>query len=342
MVLSIALMTGLWASLNLYTKIFSSGHLQVEQSQLIHGLFSKISLDLRAAVLPTESQPPGTSGVATGDPMALTTTSGDARSGCCGLSDDAHWIEIDLVEPLARAPRADALDNRSSSGPSTLAVPELATVRYYVAEPDLVTPITDGFNLADVAGLVRLARPWPGHPDADSGEIQQSSSSSSSQVRRNTIDSTEMAGDASRGEADENAPQLLAAEVVQLEFRYFDGRSWMSRWDSRQTGALPRAVEVALATRRPQHPSRSRPRGPTQGPAAADNPSMDSNTDMRGVSLFETSPESSAASQQLPWIINRRLIALPMGGMPPRGRSTGDGDQPKAFANDASDAEGTP
>jgi len=155
MVLSIALMTGLWASLNLYTKIFNSGHLQVEQSQLIRGVLTKLSVEIRAAVIPSRNEESSTSVVAEVDPMALTDSSQLESSGCCGLRGDAHWIEIDLVEPRARAILATTFDNPSASELTTPTVPELITVRYYVAETDLVTPITDGIGLANAAGLVR-------------------------------------------------------------------------------------------------------------------------------------------------------------------------------------------
>lgn len=39
---------------------------------------------------------------------------------------------------------------------------------------------------------------------------------------------------------------ILAREVVELQFRYFDGYSWVAEWDSTEMGRLPRAVEVSL------------------------------------------------------------------------------------------------
>jgi len=355
MVLSIALMTGLWASLNLYTKIFNSGHLQVEQSQLIRGVLTKLSVEIRAAVIPSRNEESSTSVVAEVDPMALTDSSQLESSGCCGLRGDAHWIEIDLVEPRARAILATTFDNPSASALTTPTVPELITVRYYVAETDLVTPITDGIGLANAAGLVRFARPWPGHPGANtSGQAF----SSSSQGRSNTaafpdaVDEASPAGtQRSPINANENTPQLLAAEVVQLEFRYFDGQSWVSQWDSGQTGAIPQAVEVALATRRPRNPSRSHQHRQTSNGTPTDNLTTEADASMRGVSLFETSPNSSS-TEQLPWVISRRLIALPVGGNPPDSRSMSNDDEPETNVspmpssepNDGgeSDAEGAP
>jgi|SRR5690606_379259 len=40
--------------------------------------------------------------------------------------------------------------------------------------------------------------------------------------------------------------ELLASEVVNLQFRYFDGVNWNDTWDSAAFNALPRAVEIVL------------------------------------------------------------------------------------------------
>lgn len=39
---------------------------------------------------------------------------------------------------------------------------------------------------------------------------------------------------------------LLAGEITQLTFRYFDGAVWVESWDSQVYGSLPRAIEVTV------------------------------------------------------------------------------------------------
>ena len=41
--------------------------------------------------------------------------------------------------------------------------------------------------------------------------------------------------------------EVIALEVMALEFRYFDGQQWLSAWDSEELGGLPMAIEVAIA-----------------------------------------------------------------------------------------------
>lgn len=40
--------------------------------------------------------------------------------------------------------------------------------------------------------------------------------------------------------------ELVASEVAELGFRYFDGNDWSDSWDSEEEGGFPRAVEIAL------------------------------------------------------------------------------------------------
>jgi hypothetical protein len=44
----------------------------------------------------------------------------------------------------------------------------------------------------------------------------------------------------------------LAAEVVGLQFRYFDGFEWFPEWSSQERNGLPLAIEIALVIADPQ------------------------------------------------------------------------------------------
>jgi uncharacterized membrane protein YgcG len=57
--------------------------------------------------------------------------------------------------------------------------------------------------------------------------------------------------------------ELLAPEVTALEFRYFDGLSWYTSWDSMTRQGLPQAVEIQLGVRR----STTRTGSPEEVPA---------------------------------------------------------------------------
>ncbi len=46
---------------------------------------------------------------------------------------------------------------------------------------------------------------------------------------------------------------ILAREVVSLQFRYFDGYSWVTEWDSVTSERLPRAIEITMGYIKPEY-----------------------------------------------------------------------------------------
>jgi hypothetical protein len=46
--------------------------------------------------------------------------------------------------------------------------------------------------------------------------------------------------------------ELLAPEVTDIQFRYFDGSEWLDQWDSTEQNGLPVAVEVTVWLPRPK------------------------------------------------------------------------------------------
>jgi hypothetical protein len=40
--------------------------------------------------------------------------------------------------------------------------------------------------------------------------------------------------------------QLVASEIAEIQFRYFDGNDWTQQWDSDEEGGFPRAVEISI------------------------------------------------------------------------------------------------
>lgn len=44
----------------------------------------------------------------------------------------------------------------------------------------------------------------------------------------------------------DNFTQLVASEVAEVRFRYFDGSDWQTTWDSADSGGFPMAIEISL------------------------------------------------------------------------------------------------
>jgi hypothetical protein len=45
--------------------------------------------------------------------------------------------------------------------------------------------------------------------------------------------------------------QVIAPEIVNLQFRYFNGLEWVDSWDSTSMDALPLAIEVTIGFQEP-------------------------------------------------------------------------------------------
>jgi hypothetical protein len=60
---------------------------------------------------------------------------------------------------------------------------------------------------------------------------------------RYAIETAELMGGSAAGGF---STQLLAPEIIAIQFRYFDGTMWQTMWDSQSAGSLPRAIEVQI------------------------------------------------------------------------------------------------
>jgi hypothetical protein len=104
---------------------------------------------------------------------------------------------------------------------------DLKTVAYYVRGPASAPPDT-GF--------------------APQGTLTASDSTRAGLVRRELDRAvSQYANEQGRMEQLNQQGELIAPEVVGLEFRYFDGSQWMEFWDSQQIQSLPLAVEITVA-----------------------------------------------------------------------------------------------
>jgi hypothetical protein len=65
--------------------------------------------------------------------------------------------------------------------------------------------------------------------------------------------------------------QLVAPEVAQISFRYFDGTDWQTEWDSAEMGGFPTAIETSIVI----DPSRSSFNNTTYSYAGFDQTTME-------------------------------------------------------------------
>ena len=228
----------LTTALDLYMMRVDSSRTQVESAQLARTLLNQIADDLRAA----RYYSPNSSSSSEGSPDAAD------ESTSTGSTETADSTDLTLVQGIfgtqtelridrsaiwrweLLAQEAEQLNAQIAADiePEPTAMPQ--TVRYVLGEgKELLAKkmAAEGVNAeptaAGYAGLYREQLPtaaWLAKNAATSA----------------TITATSDSADA----------ELIAPEVVAIEFGYFDGQQLLTAWDSSLQGGLPLAVEIRL------------------------------------------------------------------------------------------------
>jgi type II secretory pathway pseudopilin PulG len=229
-----------------------TGRAEVEQAQLARTLLHRIADDLRAA--PPYSPPPADADASMGSSSSSPSTPADSndtssedngsdaskqggssstQAGTPSVlqqySGGLHGISNQLQLGVSRLPRpkqALATPALESSG-LTDHGGDSRTVAYFVAETAAALLPDTGDASAAVAprcGLLRC-------------EMETAAFSLASQLGASDVTQT---------------AEVLAREVLAIDFKYTNGTEWLAEWDSEIQGKLPTAVKVTMTFRRPQ------------------------------------------------------------------------------------------
>jgi hypothetical protein len=220
----------------------------VQQAQLARMLLRQMAIELRSTVNTAllTSDDSSAAVTSTVGQIAADNANTDSGSSTSTTSDAAEGESIDTTQPTAAglygssttlvfdASRAIPLPTQAqlltSAGASTSTLGQLHRISYYVgtasstgsgaASTAYTTPSSTMSN--SMTGGTGLVRQVMDHAIAEWTILNGS---------QNTM----------------NSPQLLAPEVVAIQFRYFDGAQWYDAWDSQQQAGLPTAVEITLS-----------------------------------------------------------------------------------------------
>lgn len=234
------------------------GRERVRQAQLSRSILNMIAEDIRTTVRyqPFDTkgltellsgggggagggaggaQPGGAGGGAAPAGGAGTGESADMDSGVAALPPGLYGTSTSIEIDVSRLPRPDEYYGQASD-PVTGSLGDLATdiktVGYYVQALR-----TDGIQ--DPLGSLK---PIDG---------TNSTSQGTGGLVRRSVDRaiTQYAYQQSQSDALMRTGQLLAPEVIAIEFQYFDGAMWQTEWDS-STQGLPRVVKITIAVQR--------------------------------------------------------------------------------------------
>ena len=192
------------------------------------------------------SQPSGAGGGATAagaaPPSGGAGDTADMDSGVAALPPGLYGTSTSIEIDISRLPRPDEYYGQASD-PVTGSLGDLATdiktVGYYVQALR-----TDGIQ--DPLGSLQ---PIDG---------TNSTSQGAGGLVRRSVDRaiTQYAYQQSQSDALMKTGQLLAPEVIAIEFQYFDGAMWQTEWDS-STQGLPRVVKITIAVQRESNAKKS-------------------------------------------------------------------------------------
>jgi hypothetical protein len=174
-----------------------------------------------------------------------------------GLFGTENYLQIDVLQPAAIDPNADASLPPPADQPPASRAAELRTVVYAFEElRDL--PLSEPRML-----LTRREMPWErAHPSARgragrAGRQSRSSSATQPMAAKGVplqapatqgMVTPGIAADAALDGFDDSST-VSVPEVMQFRLRYFDGSVWTNQWDSVAQKRLPAAIEVSMHLR---------------------------------------------------------------------------------------------
>ncbi len=243
--LSVLLLFAVYGALDLHWRYSTAGQDEVERSQLARALFGKMSHDIRAVVFhlpdPAKSEDDDElSNDQSDDSQQVIRVAGTAESHTesgIGIIVDSGTLLLHADTPISM------LDETTPTHRDTpwAQAGGLQLIAWFTDElnprklkrmlsGESTGPASRSRGSQQVGGIIRFEHDWR--------QLQLDSGGRS-------LDSLV------------DHQQFLAAEIKHLSFRYFDGVEWHDRWDSVALEALPRAIEIVLGFREPQHSVRS-------------------------------------------------------------------------------------
>lgn len=256
--LSVVLMVLIGSAIQFYARDMNVRDMDIRQTQLAAAVMQMIEDDLRATL---HTEP-----VDTAPLEALLAASTGGQGGGGGQEEDLSAAGIDSGETDTSA-TSDATAVNLQSGAAVLQTPGLIGNQYqiqidlsrlprleeYVAMLDATTAEIDDVpsDIKTVAYFVQEAGVVGGVQDQLNALDPASDGSSQGGLVRRSLDRAASVQAASTGSLSllNQTGELLAPEVVAIEFAYWDGIMWQTQWSSDEYGELPLAVQVRLSTR---------------------------------------------------------------------------------------------
>ena len=248
--LTTLLMAALYQAMDIYFNLQLDSHEEITRQQVARSILRQMTRDIQSVVfskqdvLPEEEEPEVmdllSTGISTGtgsstgsssaeldgnsygestvDPETLSTT---YTSGLVGTSTDLQLFISRPDRNLAYVSSQELTSPEQRTG-------DLLLVRYLMASKTgggLSSQIADREAPGNIDGPIGLARVQ--------GDLYGLSTAVETAEEMPQL----------------NAAKLLAREVANVTFRYYDGAQWLDEWDSTARNELPKSIEIILTIR---------------------------------------------------------------------------------------------
>lgn len=232
--LSVILLGAIGAAIDQSWRLSSQGQVELQRQQVARALLRIMERDVRSVMFvppsdfAEEEEEASSSSTGTADAGTLSTTTAGSSSTTSATSGGSTAAGTTATQPVV------LLTSRGIRGDQFSIEIDGARPQRELA---FATPVNEAIPSSHTSDLRTVTYRFVAANSSGSGGFSRQEGD------RYAIASAETQGK----EATANfSPAALAPEIAAMEFRYFDGVTWLTSWDSVALGRLPRAVEVHL------------------------------------------------------------------------------------------------
>jgi prepilin-type N-terminal cleavage/methylation domain-containing protein len=247
--LSVLLLAGIYAGLDLFWRYSTTGQDEIERAQIARAVLRQIESDLRGIVFK-----PGDQASQSADPAAGGTTPGQAPSAPA-VTPGTEFGGTSQGDPSTTS--AAAIGTAQPTPESIAAIAGLVgdwqSLKMTTSNPargGVYAPLG-----SDMSGVVRTSDMLTvGY------QLGDSVTAAAAPTGLGRFENDRLQSSIAEAQGDvgflSNSLRVVAPEVTSLQFAYFDGYNWLTEWDSSSVGGLPTAVEVIIEVTTPPRGSR--------------------------------------------------------------------------------------
>ncbi|MFV1964352.1 MAG: prepilin-type N-terminal cleavage/methylation domain-containing protein [Pirellulaceae bacterium] len=283
-------------AVDLHLRVLDSRRSFLEESQLARAVLRIIADDIRSVVLPYEQDmsavesllADAASSVAGGELGELESGGGDITGGDPGLSDllvvpevsglesdlpadgDVSQDTVDLVSATTLPEQPGIYGNQYELQMDVSRLPRVDQLQAIYRSMESTT-LTDLPSDVKTVTYYVISNPM-GYASSSRGQVMDLSQETNPSIVgrglvRRQMDRAVTQWAMTNGNAAGllNDGEVLAPEIIAIEFAYFDGLEWRTEWDSGAEGGLPLAIQIILSVTSDEAMDRESPTNPAGG-----------------------------------------------------------------------------